>query len=93
MNFEEIKNLKKEAKIEIIWNDAVNHHGWKEKTSFSDNVVNSVSICRTIGYFFGVTDKLLLVFQSTTHRKSGKDFVNNVFSIPKGCIEDIKILK
>jgi len=89
-----IKKLEKEDKIEITWLDAINHHGWKKGKSFSDDIVNDVSICKTIGYFFGETDKILLVFQCKTCRGDNDNaFVNNVFSIPKGCIEDIKIIK
>jgi hypothetical protein len=88
------KKLKLSDAIEIEWIDSMDHSGfgWEflEDVDFEKHY-NSMPI-KTIGYFVNETEESITTTASMA-KPEGNVSLNGMWTIPKGCIKKIRLVK
>lgn len=82
--------LKPNQKIEIEWMDSIqNMDGWTRLSHFNWGRHYKAMYQRTVGYFLQKTDNVITVTQSIS---ASEDALCGIWSIPLGCVTNIKQL-
>ncbi len=81
-------SYKKNIKIEIEWDDASCHHGWRSEGILDKDV--DVERCRTIGYFYKETKAGIRLSSAIGDTGSER---SDTWTIPKSCIHKVRELK
>ena len=82
------RSYKRNEIIEIEWEDASCHHGWRSNAVLDKD--EDVERCRTIGYFYKETKKSIRLSPAVDDTENER---SDTWTIPKGCICKIRRLK
>lgn len=82
------RSYKRDEVIEIEWEDASCHHGWRSNKVLDND--SDVERCRTVGYFYKETKKSIRLSPAIDDTENER---SDTWTVPKSCIRKIRRLR